>query len=364
MTSSRRGIRLIAALLLFLTAALCACGRSAGTDGAVVRCGSVELTNRDLAYYYWSEYYFLINEGGSALDPDTDPASQPADDTRTWQDTLLERALLTVQDTTAMTLAAQEAGFTLPAGYADSLEQVMQSLTEYAGALGFTDGTGAADPAAYLRASYGPEADLESFRRYMESAYLAAAYSESLRTGLDAPDEASVRTYFAQHAQDFPGLSLTDGPMPDVLLLTFDHYDDNAAMANTVWSSWQAEGGGEAALRTLGETYCGGAQTLTAVWRSDGRTPECAADWLTGPELRTGDSAVFTDSDGAYLLLVTGFSPQARWQQAAEEAMLDEQARDETLRISSRYPLEINRDAIVIPQPEGLFSKDTNEEQK
>ena len=76
----------------------------------VLRCGVLTLTNQDLAYYYWSEYYFLVNEGGSSLDPDTDPAGQPVDDSRTWQDTLLDRALLTVQDTSAMVLAAQEAG--------------------------------------------------------------------------------------------------------------------------------------------------------------------------------------------------------------------------------------------------------------
>ena len=365
MIRTRQSARLTAALLLLaLLAGLCACGRTAETDGAVLRCGSLELTNRDLAYYYWSEYYFLINEGGSSLDPDTDPASQLADDSRTWQDTLLDRALLTVQDTSAMVLAAQEAGFTLPADYQDSLEQTLQNLTAYAEALGFTDESGAADTAAYLRASYGPEADEESFRRYLEHAYLATAYADALRAQLEAPDAEAVRTYFAQHAQDFPGLSLTDGPMPDALVLRFDRYDDNTAMANTVASSWLAEGGGADALRTLGETYCGGAEFWSAAWPGDGQTADCAADWLFDPARKTGDNAVFTDADSAYLVLVTGFEAEARWQQAAKEAMLDEQARNEALRISDRYELQIDRDAIVIPQPEGLFQKNNNEEQK
>ena len=120
----RRAGRLLiltAALLGLCLAALVfglwARSRKPAAQREVLRCGVLTLTNQDLAYYYWSEYYFLVNEGGSSLDPDTDPAGQPVDDSRTWQDTLLDKALLTVQDTLANVCAAQAAGFSLPAQY-------------------------------------------------------------------------------------------------------------------------------------------------------------------------------------------------------------------------------------------------------
>ena len=151
---SRRLLVLLAALLGLCIAALAfglwARGRTPDAQREVLRCGDLTLTNQDLAYYYWSEYYFLINEGGSSLDPDTDPAAQPVDDTRTWQDTLLDRALVTAQDTLANVLAAQDTGFALPESYETSLAQVMDDLSSYAAALGFTDDAGAADLTAYI----------------------------------------------------------------------------------------------------------------------------------------------------------------------------------------------------------------------
>lgn len=363
---SRRLLVLLAALLGLCIAALAfglwARGRTPDAQREVLRCGDLTLTNQDLAYYYWSEYYFLINEGGSSLDPDTNPAAQPVDDTRTWQDTLLDRALVTAQDTLANVLAAQDTGFALPESYETSLAQVMDDLSSYAAALGFTDDAGAADLTAYLQASYGSAAEPDSFRRYMENAYLATAYADAQREALPQPEESAVRAYFVAHAQDYPELSLTDGPMPNALLLCFDQYDDNSSMAATVLSAWLADNGGESALRELADTYCGGADALTAAYPGDGQTPDCAADWLFSPARQIGDSTVVSDDSGAYLLYITGFQAQTRWQQAASDALLDEQARNESLLLTERYPLEVNRSKIVILQPEGLF--DTNEQQK
>ena len=36
-------------------------------------------------------------------------------------------------------------------------------------------------------------------------------------------------------------------------------------------------------------------------------------------------------------------------------AMREEQARNDSLLLTERYPAEVDREAIVIPQPEGLF---------
>ena len=75
----RRAGRLLiltAALLGLCLAALVfglwARSRKPAAQREVLRCGALTLTNQDLAYYYWSEYYFLVNEGGSSLDPDTE----------------------------------------------------------------------------------------------------------------------------------------------------------------------------------------------------------------------------------------------------------------------------------------------------
>ena len=249
---------MLAAVLLALALAAFAFGRWAQSRKAerardVLRCGDQTLTNQDLAYYYWSEYYVLVNEGGSSLDPDTDPASQPVDDSRTWQDTLLDKALLAAQDTLAHVCAAEDAGFTLPEEYRAAEERMLDAMRETAAAFSPEGGETSLD--AYLRAVYGPDADEVGYTRYLEQTSLAAAYAAQLRENVPEPDLEAVRRYYAAHRKDFPDVTLT------------------------------------------------------------GRD----------------------------------------WQDTIAAAMREEQARNDSLLLAERYPAKVDREAIVIPQPEGLF---------
>lgn len=244
-------------MLLGLVLAAFAFGRWAQSrtpDSArdVLRCGDQALTNQDLAYYYWSEYYVLVNEG-SSLDPDKAPAAQTADDGRTWDEVLTERALLAAQDTLAHVCAAEDAGFTLPEEYRAAAERMLDALRETAAAFEPSGGEDALN--AYLRAVYGPDADEERYAQYLEQTSLAAAYAAQLEQAVPEPDEETVRRYYEARQQDFPDV-----------------------------------------------------------------TPE-----------------------------------DAGWRETVAAAMREEQARNDSLLLTERYPAEVDREAIVIPQPEGLF---------
>ena len=249
---------MLAAVLLGLALAAFAFGRWAQAQKPsgtreVLRCGDQALTNQDLAYYYWSDYYVLIHEGGTELDPDTDPAAQTAEDGQTWAEVLTERALLAAQDTLAHVGAAEDAGFTLPEEYRAAAERMLDALRETAEAYAPADGEASLD--AYLRAIYGPDADEVSYTRYLEQTSLAAAYAAQLDQDAAEPDTEAVQRYYEARQQDFPDV-----------------------------------------------------------------TPE-DADWL----------------------------------ETVAAAMREEQARNDSLLLTERYPAEVNREAIVIPQPEGLF---------
>ena len=244
-------------MLLGLVLAAFAFGRWAQSrtpDSArdVLRCGDQALTNQDLAYYYWSEYYVLVNEG-SSLDPDKAPAAQTADDGRTWDEVLTERALLAAQDTLAHVCAAEDTGFTLPEEYRAAAERMLDALREAAAAFEPSGGEDALN--AYLRAVYGPDADEERYAQYLEQTSLAAAYAAQLEQAVPEPDEETVRRYYEARQQDFPDV-----------------------------------------------------------------TPE-----------------------------------DAGWRETVTAAMREEQARNDSLLLTERYPAEVDREAIVIPQPEGLF---------
>ena len=87
-------LTLVSVLLVCSIAALIAGAavrhrRETAAQAAVVTCGDFVLTNRDLSYYYWSEYFYFVNAVGENLagfDASAPPDAQMYDDTRTWQD--------------------------------------------------------------------------------------------------------------------------------------------------------------------------------------------------------------------------------------------------------------------------------------
>lgn len=159
-----------------------------------------ELTNTELAYYYWSEFFYFSEAYGEYLGDAVDFSrplqDQPYDDTRSWQDYLLEETLSTLRDNLAMVAEAESRGFTLPDEYDNTYQQVLVNFAAAAQSGGYED------LQAYLRASYGSGATEESFRAYLHDAHLAAAYADEILEQCLPTDEA-CRAYFLQHQAEY-----------------------------------------------------------------------------------------------------------------------------------------------------------------
>lgn len=182
------------------------------TPKTVITCGDISLDNTDFAYYYWSEYFYFAEVYGDYLKDDVDFQAplrdQPYDDEMSWEDYLLEDTFATVQDTLVMVLAAEEAGFTLPADY-DSAYQ--ESVVNFRSA---ATKAGCKDLNEYLRDSYGPKAKEESFLRYLHQTYLASAYADHLLEQIVIPD-ADVAAYFTDHQADYETVYGFDADAPE-----------------------------------------------------------------------------------------------------------------------------------------------------
>lgn len=175
-------------------------------QAVVVTCNEFEMTNRDLNYYYWSEYFYFASAVGDQLpgfDAGVAPDGQMYDETRTWQDYLLERTLITVRDTVSMAMAARAAGFALPEDYRASYERAVAQFEEAAAEQGYDDVEG------YLRASYGPDATLESFESYLYDTHLAAAYSDEVYEAIEISD-ADIDAYCSLHEADYADCQTPD----------------------------------------------------------------------------------------------------------------------------------------------------------
>lgn len=164
----QRAVLIGAALLLaavigmicWKTAEASAAPTTGEMEETAVVCGGRSLTNTELNYYFWSEYFYLVNGYGenlpASLDPEKPLEEQAYDGERTWQDYVLEQTLATVRSTLTMVFEAEAAGFTLPEDYRRSLDEVLQNFRDYAETSGYVDAAGEPDVQAYLKASYGP----------------------------------------------------------------------------------------------------------------------------------------------------------------------------------------------------------------
>lgn len=173
---------------------------ASGGDGQVLTCGARALTNTELGYYYWSEFFYFSEAYGDYLEGTVDFSApldgQAYDDSRSWQDFLLDETLSTVRDTLAMTQEAEAEGFTLPGEYDGTYQQVLVNFAAAA-----TEG-GYGSTEAYLQASYGHGATEESFRSYLHDVHLAAAYADLLLERC-SPTDAECRSYFADHQAEY-----------------------------------------------------------------------------------------------------------------------------------------------------------------
>ena len=159
-------------------------------------CDRIRLSSTEFSYYYWSEFFYFQEAYGDYISDAVDLSkpldSQHYDESRTWQDYLVEEALSVAADTLSMALAAEDAGFLLPQEYKDALESTWDNF------LLQSDG----DLDGYLKASYGRGADSDSFRLYLYRSHLAAAYADSIYGALD-PTQDQIRDYYDRHAGEY-----------------------------------------------------------------------------------------------------------------------------------------------------------------
>ena len=120
-------------------------------DGAQV----AQLTNEELSFYYWGEYYYFLQSYGMAFDPSLPLSEQAYDDDETWEDYFEDSAMASIQQTCALKLEAEAAGFQMPEEYQTQYDDTISYLAENAQYAGFTDAEGNGDVLAYIQDSVG-----------------------------------------------------------------------------------------------------------------------------------------------------------------------------------------------------------------
>lgn len=335
----------------------------------VVVCDDFSLSNTQLNYYFWSEYYYLIGSYGEYLPENLDPSKplseQSYDGETTWEDYILDQALLTVKNTMSMVFEAEKAGFTLPESYQTSLDSVLESLSTGASDAGYTTESGEADVDAYLSASYGPGATADSFLEYLENSYLAAAYSDELYAAPEFTDQ-EISDYYDLYADDYAadGIARDDTALRNirVILVKPEDSSDDAwsaaeASAQTLLDTWQAESGTEEDFAALATAHSAGKTAADGGLLSELAPSDLSGDlpaWGFDTARQAGDTAVVQSDEGWNVVYYVGEGTGTVWQKTAEADLRRDTYQNAFRTACDAYDFLVNYAAIRIASPADL----------
>ncbi len=343
----------------------------------VARSSGQELTNADLAYYYWNQLSIWVNNYGSylslRLDLSQPLAAQAYDEERSWEDFLLDTSIETFHQTSALVKRAEAAGFALNPENAEYLELLPETIADNAA----TQGLDGAD--AYLRQLYGPYANMESYTRFVRASLLSYDYLNELFSGIEYTPE-DVSAYFDENAERYAEQSLSkDEPnMVNVrhILIKFPETDE-------------ADGDGEGEKTDTAAGRAGArekADNLLAEWQGGDATEESFAllasensedpgsagngglyenvypgemvaafnDWCFDEARKPGDTGVVETEYGYHIIYFSGTAEHAHWYEVAENDLVMERRQEILDSVVADEALETEEDKIVIMSPEGM----------
>ena len=207
-----------------------------------------EFNSVELSYYYtdlinssysnWKSAYgdsMQMYMALMGLDMSQPLDEQYFDEDTTWADYFVESAVNQAKQDYLLCKQAKAEGFTLSEETRSKLDQSANNLPVYATIYGYSN----AD--AYLRASYGPGANTESYYTYCENSALASEYYTAYGENLQI-DDAAIRAYEADKFDEYSSYSyaayninynnfLTGGTENESGVVTYSDEEKDAARA-------------------------------------------------------------------------------------------------------------------------------------
>lgn len=337
----------------------------------VAKCGDTELTNVTLSYYYWQLYYSIMSSYGSYMIDTTKPLSeQMYDDTHTWQDIFLQSAMSSFQKNAALSALAEEEGFQLDEQYESYLTSMKDNIAATAEQAGY------ADADAYLQASYGPYATVDSYLDYARATFLASNYLDSKTKDLDYSED-DVSAYYDDNAEDYAsqGVEKNDTKMVNVRHILIapvadegaeKDKDGNPVLTDANWATalkqaedllaqWKAGDATEdsfAALAKDNSTDTGSASN-GGLYENvyPGEMQQEFSDWCFDAARKVGDTGIVKTKYGYHIMYFSAFGDQTYWYSKAESDYVKDRQQKTMEDLVEKKPFEVSYDKVVLTEP-------------
>ena len=317
------------------------------TDEVLARvvavCGSEELTNRDLAYYYWNQYYSFQNAYGmymaylmdqtKALEDQMSP-----DGENTWQQMLLNSGVEMFQSIASLSQKAQAAQFQLSADSEQQLTDLRDTCEQSAAYFGYDSGD------AYIQSVFGPSASVDGYVEFCRKLLLTTEYLQSL-VDAEAISDADVAAYYDEHAEDYAAqrVEKIDKPMVSIRHILIQpegeqdeegNYSDEAwtaaeQKANEVLQEWEAGDQTEERFGELAQKYSAdGSATSGGLYENvyPGQMVTEFNDWCFADGRDAGDYGLVKTEYGYHIIYFCAASEQVYWYETAKADLQRERA--------------------------------------
>ena len=301
-----------------------------------------ELTNAELAVFYWNSFYQFSNQYyyyAEALG--IDPAhldSGEADEGQTWQEFFLSAALSAFRTQNAVYLSELDAGMELPEDYQADFDSMTEELTSME------------DIGEKLRLVYGPGVTLDDYLSFMRSNYYYNAFIERYGESLEFSED-DLRAYYNEHADEFGELEISDTAavtVRHVLIEPTDPEDDESwaaaeEQANQLYAQWKTDGATEDGFAELAERESAdyGSAANGGLYESvvPGKTAAEFNDWCFDPARQAGDHGVIRTEFGYHIMYFVSADDAPYWVTQVEPVYKLEKSHEAAENIARGYEM-------------------------
>ncbi len=344
-------------------------GESVDLDAAVITIGDVTLTNREFSVWYWQTYYDLLNNLGYyatiyGLDS-TKPLSEQscllADVEMSWEQFMVEQALVNWHSYQAMVAEAEKAGVTLSQEDMTDLEGMEADMAETATAYGYES------VAAMLEADYGAGVTFADYKNFVYTLMLGNEYYAQQQQAL-TPTDQEVSDYFDQYAADYAENGVEKGVPSTIdvrhILLqpvtaaaedgtyTEDQMKDAWAQAEKVLEQWKNGEATEESFAALAKenTTDPGSKETGGLYEdvAPGDMVQAFNDWCFDPVRKPGDVDLVETNYGVHVMYFVAASETEYWYECVLSDLINDRMQAMVEKAMDDHPYEVDYEKLML----------------
>ena len=333
----------------------------------VATIGERQLTNGQLQVYYWMEVQSFLNTYGAyapyfGLDytKPLDTQISMEDESLTWQQFFLQRALNNWQQVQAMSMEAAINGVEMnpeDQEYLDNLQQQMEELAQnYDMTL-----------EELLLTNLGPGAGMEEYH-YFQEQYLRGLPYFQAETAKIVPTEADLEAFFTEHEEDYANNGITkDSMFVDVRHIlvqvtggttdeegnttyTDEEWAECEEKAQAILDEWLAGEKTEDSFAALAmeKSEDPGSQANGGLYERvmEGQMVPSFNDWCFDASRKTGDYGLVKTDYGYHVMYFVDTQPQ--WKYYAESDWVGEETNKMIDKLVEKNPMDVVYENITL----------------